>query len=259
MQLGKLLGMGATADVYEAGEGKAIKLFHEGFPKEIVDKEARNAKLLRGMGLRLAESYGVVSIDGRYGIMLQAIYGPSLLDIALETKESASLAVEMARIHKTFLEKTLPGAESMKDILARNIRATAYLSNEDKRRFLDILSGLPEGDGLCHGDMHFGNILFADGEYTVIDYNNICRGHRLFDITRTVYLTQLTPVPDDMPDRELFLRLKHQAADAYLVEMGVEREELSRYMAVTMAARLIETGANTSGERDHLLQLLENL
>lgn len=256
MRIGRLLGQGATADVYDLGDNKALKLFHAGFSRKSVEKEWQNSVLIRDTGLRLANSYEVVSVGDQYGIVLDAICGPSLLDIALETRESKSLAGIMARIHKTFLEKELPQAESVKDILARNIRSTVFLSENAKRNYLAALEALPDGNALCHGDMHLGNILFANGEYTVIDYNNICKGHALFDIARTVYLTEMTPVPIDMPDRDELLSLKRQAADSYLSEIGVRREEIWPYMGVTLAARLAETGADPSGERKEIFRLL---
>ncbi len=47
----------------------------------------------------------------------------------------------------------------------------------DREKVLSILDELPDGDILCHGDFHPGNIFISEGQTIAIDFMNICKGH----------------------------------------------------------------------------------
>ncbi|TMA37195.1 MAG: aminoglycoside phosphotransferase family protein, partial [Deltaproteobacteria bacterium] len=44
-----------------------------------------------------------------------------------------------------------------------------------------MLETLPDGDQLCHGDMHPGNIMLSRRGPMVIDWTNARRGHPAAD------------------------------------------------------------------------------
>jgi thiamine kinase-like enzyme len=254
--IGALIGQGATADVFDIGDNKVVKLFHSGYSENARIREWENSILLDQVDIPIAKSYGMITYKDRYGIVYDKINGVSLLEILLQTYDVEKYAKVMADIHKQLLSKDLPGAASIKSILQRNIEHADGLSGISKAGLLDMLHALPDSNGLCHGDFHFGNILMTQQGCYVIDFMNICKGHRYSDIARTVYLTEFTPVPKDMPDREKILEMKTYAADFYLKEMGVRRVDLSDWLTVTFAARLYETGSGPSDEREHIMQYL---
>ena len=107
-------------------------------------------------------------------------------------------------------------ADSLKSILLRNIENTDLISLQCKSKLISVLEVLPEGDCFCHGDFHFGNIMVSRENYYIIDYMNVCSGHKYGDIARTVYLTEMTPVPAGITDREQFLQIKNN--NRYLFE-----------------------------------------
>lgn len=194
--------------------------------------------------------------EGRYGIIYRKINGQSLLDIIFKTYDIQKYASLLASLHKTLLCKKLPCAVSYKSILRENIENTGLLSTGRKSEILKTLCALPDCDGLCHGDFHFGNILLEQQKAYIIDYMNICKGHKNFDIARTVYLTELTPVPRNMPNQEKILGLKKQAADIYLEGMGVAREELADWLTVIAAGRLSELRDDQADEIHAVMQYL---
>jgi len=102
---------------------------------------------------------------------------------------------------------------------------------------LQILENLKDGDTLCHGDFHPDNILISNGQAMVIDFMNVCHGDYLYDVARTVFLVQYTPVPAAAEDRETLLRFKRTLADLYLIEMNVTREMIQDYLSVIITAR----------------------
>ena len=45
-----MVGVGNTAEVFDYGDDKVCKLFYEGYPKEAVEREYRNAKEVERLG-----------------------------------------------------------------------------------------------------------------------------------------------------------------------------------------------------------------
>lgn len=246
--IGSLVGKGATANVFDIGDNKVVKLFHDRYPQSAVINEWENSKLLNQIDIPIAKSYEMVTYGDQYGIIYDKINGVSLLDIILQKYEVEKYATIMACMHKKILCKNLPAATSFKSIIQKNIECADGLTIKSKGRLLEILHTLPDNDGLCHGDFHFGNILMAQEGCYIIDFMNVCMGHKYFDIARTVYLIEITPVPANMPDREKILDLKRSATTIYLKEMGINREDLSDWLKVIVAARLSEVGNKQTDE-----------
>ena len=124
-----------------------------------------------------------------------------------------------------------------KEFLKSHIPNTLSVNLKKQEEILQMIDSLPDGNTLCHGDFHPGNILISDGHTMVIDFMNVCHGYFLYDVARTVFLVEYTPVPMEVDDRELFLRLKKALADLYLMQMNVTREMIQDYLSVIIAVR----------------------
>lgn len=96
---------------------------------------------------------------------------------------------------------------------------------------------LPDGSALCHGDFHPGNILISNGHTVVIDFMNLCHGDFLYDVARTVFLIEYTPVPVELEHRKMLLEFKKNLADLYLMQMNVTRERIQDYLSVIITVR----------------------
>ncbi|MDP4095507.1 phosphotransferase [Paenibacillus sp. P96] len=254
--IGTLIGQGNTADIFDAGNNRVVKLFKYGYPLDDVRLEINNSRLLNGLNLPTSKSYELVTHEGRHGILYDKIDGQSLLELVLQTGEVERYAVVLAQFHKRILACKLEGAASLKSILKRNIERANDLTGLCKSQLYAVLEALPDGGRLCHGDYHFDNVLVNDEKNYIIDYMNVCRGHEYGDVARTVYLIEMTPVPSQMSDVERILWMKKRATDVYLQEMGVPREELSEWLLVTVAARLSELSGEQRDEKNSVLKFL---
>ena len=67
---------------------------------------------------------------------------------------------------------------------------------------------------------------------TVIDFMNVCRGPYLYDVARTVFLVEYTPVPGGAIDRGAQLHLKKTLSQLYLRHMGVAKELIQDYIVI---------------------------
>ncbi len=61
---------------------------------------------------------------------------------------------------------------SLRDLVRRKIDTAAELPVELADFALEKLDGLPDGDRLCHGDLHPGNLLLGRDGPAVIDWTD---------------------------------------------------------------------------------------
>ncbi|WP_346917077.1 aminoglycoside phosphotransferase family protein [Clostridium sp.] len=240
MNYGKIIGIGNTATVYEWEEGKVLKLFYQGYPKEAVEREFHNAKAIRNMDFSKPKAYEIIFLEERMGIIYDRADGESLLDWVMRTGEVQECAVYMAELHKAILQNQIINVPNYKEFLKWNIVNSPVANSKKREEVLQMLDKLKDGNTLCHGDFHPGNILMSDGHTMVIDFMNVCHGDFLYDIARTVFLVEYTPVSIDVEDREMLLRFKKTLADLYLMQMNVTREMIQDYLAVIIVARVGE-------------------
>lgn len=258
MQLGELIGEGNTADVFDIGNDKVAKLFHLGYSEGAMLRELKNSQMMNDLDIPIAKSYGAIVCEGRNGIIYDKIEGQSLLKVLFETFDIEKGTRILANTHKRIISEHLPAAIDCKVILEDNITKAEDLNIERRSKLLGILADLPDGNNLCHGDFHFGNLLMGKQGTYIIDFMNICKGVQNYDIARTLYLIEMTPVPENTQNQQEIKEMKRQAADIYLGEMGVERDFLTDWSAVTAAARLSELHKDQSVERNNILKYLSS-
>lgn len=245
----KRLGVGRTAEVFLTEDGKALKLFYDGFAQGAIDVEKRNAELVSGLPISTPKFYGETSCEGRRGLLYDVVQGESLLPGFISGDPQAISG--MAKLHKQIWENVCPEAEDIKARLAWQIDE-ADLPETVKAAAKEKLQSLPDGENLLHMDFHPDNVMETKDGLVVIDWNNMAKGVYLFDVARTAYLLQYSAMP---PEAEGVFpaELRKNVADAYLQAMDITREEIADYMIVIFASRAGECTA----ERDMLLELLE--
>ena len=122
------------------------------------------------------------------------------------------------------------------------------------------LESLPDGESLCHGDFHPGNILIAASGPVVIDWVNATRGDFRSDFARTSLMMRLGALPPGSPTllvathrlgRALFTRGYDRA---YRRVNPVDNDLLDRWRLVRAIDRLVD---NIDEERKPLLDFIE--
>ena len=180
----KLIAKGNTAEVFEYEEDKVLKLFKPGYPVEQIQREFNNTVIMNRICVHTPKAFEIVEHAGRHGIVFQKLVGVDLFSEYLKNPSDEKVAVEilvdLTDIQKkVLLEKTEEG-----------ISYKIYLE-----WFGYDASNLPDGNFICHGDLHPGNIIRTkDGELCLIDFMNVCRGPKEYDVARTyVLLTENNP------------------------------------------------------------------
>ncbi len=233
----KIIGIGNTATVYEWEEGRVLKLFYEGYPKKSVEKEFYNAMAIKNMNFAKPKVYEIISCEGRMGIIYDRMEGESLLDCVMKTGDVQGCAAYMSKLHKAILQNSISNVPNYKEFLKFHIPNTPSINLDKREEVLQRIDKLPDGNALCHGDFHPGNILISNGHTVVIDFMNLCHGDFLYDVARTVFLVEYTPVPMELDHREVILGFKKILADLYLMQMNVTREMIQDYLSVIIMVR----------------------
>ncbi len=236
MKLGKLIGVGNTAKVYEWEEGKVLKLFNEGYPHEDAIKEYNNSRIIGQMNFEKPEAYEMITYEEYTGIVYDKAEGESLLDWVIRTGDLPGCAEYMASLHKAIIKNVVTGLPDYKDFLKELIR-NANLEPGYQQEVIQRINQLPEGDTLCHGDYHPGNILISENGVSVIDFMNLCHGHYLYDIARTVFLVEYTPIPEEAQDKDMVWYFKKTLSELYLQQMEVTKEMIQEYLDIIILAR----------------------
>ena len=119
----KLLGKGNTAEVYEYAEGKACKLFYEGYPREYVELEFQNACEMYDCKIRITRPFQVISIGKRTGIIYEKIKGETLLKLMQREPEKSEEYLDLlVKLHQDMLKHYSEEILSYKEYLATMVK-----------------------------------------------------------------------------------------------------------------------------------------
>ncbi|MCQ2241695.1 phosphotransferase [Treponema sp.] len=182
----KLIAIGNTAEVFDMEDGTVCKLFKQGYDKNSIQLEISNTRIINETSLNTPKFFKQVEIEDRTGVIYSKIEGTSLLqesETCQTPEQMTALLQDLANLQKQLHINTTTEGISYKD----------YLSFFGCKN----IENLPEGNIICHGDFHPGNIIrTAENNLFLIDFMNLCRGPKEYDIARTyVLLTEYIPDP----------------------------------------------------------------
>lgn len=257
------IGQGAEAEVFEWGGGQVVRLLRAGHPSRSLAVEIVALGAARAAGLRVPHVHGPVVVNGRSGLVMERLEGPDLLTLIGQRPwlvfRAGRVTGELhARINAAVAPAALPAVVDVaRDAAARLARAEPLLGAWVGR----LLNRLPDGEALCHGDLHPGQIMLARGECATLDWSTAKRGDPLSDFARTRVLLALgTPPPGTaLPLRLLagagrrLLVAAYVRAYTHAVARPIDHVRVRQWEVVNIAMRL---GDNIPGEGPRLLQHL---
>lgn len=234
----KKIAQGNTAEVYEYTATTICKLFKENYSKTVAEMEYNNARMLHRITKLSPTCHELVCIDGRVGLIYDKLQGNDLLQEAAEdfsdTNRILGILDELVDMHKRLLSYEMEQGNSYKSFLSCLVpsRSSEYA------QIMQQIEALPDGNTLCHGDFHPGNLWRnKDGSLSIIDSLTVCRGPKEYDIARTYFL-----LTEEWENEEAILPLKKYLGEVYLEKMGYNTAMLEDYLRVITACRKYELG-----------------
>ncbi len=263
---GQLLGEGRIAEVFAWGEHDVVKLLRPDFSPEEAEYEAKIAQIVSAAGKIGPEFRGLTTVDGRAGILYERLDGPSLqtqlLFGALPVNEGALI---LAETHVALYECKVADLPPLREVLEWRIRRADPLPAFAREAALRTLETLPDGDTLCHGDFHPGNVMLTSRGPVIIDWENAARGHPLADVARTLLLLRMADASldgeivngdDHLSVKQAIVRLAAAYLRRYRQLAPFRASELTAWRLPVVAARLSE---GVTQEEERLVALVSSL
>jgi streptomycin 6-kinase len=236
-----MLGAGREAEVYAYDDQTVLKLYRPGFGGHRA--EATALRSIDGIAPRLLD---IVDRDGRAGLVLERFDGADMLTLLQRQpwrvlRLADTLATAHLAVHRVEAPADLP---DLRRALAARIQ-DAVLPTHLRGFAMRTLDGLPDGDRLCHGDYHPGNVLLAGDRTAVIDWPNATRGAPEADHARTLLLLRwANPLPGTpLPSRVLIATGRSLLARRYSqrYRRGARSlRQVDKWLLVHAAARMSE-------------------
>ena len=259
--LGEKIGEGAYADVHAWAPGQVLKLFKAGFQRRHSWWEARMTRAAFAAGAPAQEVFDEVTLEGRFGVVLQRLEGPTLVQLSRSgsmtpEQTGAILAALAISVHKT---APPPDVLSLRDLMNGSSRLSAMLPKHIATGILTLIEHLAPGDGLCHGDLHPGNVIMTADGPRLIDWGGATRAPAGLDLAWChVVLSELAPenVPD--PERPRAYNAVMQSEYARLAGMSPAAltAAMEPYLPIVYVRFLLGPAASPA-RRERLLQRVE--
>ena len=201
----QLIAEGSEAEIFAWEDGRVLRLLRNPDAQQKVEWEAHAMRAALAAGVRVPAVHGTTTVNGRPGLIMERIDGPDLLTLVGGRPWTVlSIGKTSGQLHARLHGVSAPdGIPALKARLAARIEASDLVPRHLAEFALSALLDLPDGDRLCHGDFHPGNIMMSDGEAVLIDWTDATRGDPNADLSRSSLLLRLGDTP---PGVTLLLR-----------------------------------------------------
>ncbi len=227
---------GREAEMFAWGEGAILRLLRDPGAQQRNEWQAAAMEAARSRGVRVPAVLGVETAMGRPGLVMERIEGADLLTLMGRRPwavfRTARISGELhAQLHEVVAPETVP---DLRASLRQRIEASRGALGPHADFALGVLAGLPDGDRLCHGDFHPGNLLMDGETPVVIDWTNATRGDPAADVARTRLMHSLGSLP---PGTSAALRLMALFGRRILLSLYLRSYRKRRALDMSLVAR----------------------
>ncbi|MGY8705800.1 phosphotransferase [Bradyrhizobium sp. 18BD] len=262
--LGEKINQGGTADIHAWAPGQVVKLFKEGFPRRLVQQEARTTRAVFAAGVPAPEVFDEVMVDGRFGIVLGRLDGPTLLQLTRSggvtfAQAGAIIASLTFSVHRM---SPPPDAFVLRGWMDTSFRrAGDIVPNHVASGILALIDRLQQpGDGLCHGDIHPNNVIMTTDGPRLIDWTFSIRAPAAFDHGHMhINLAELALDVTDNPQRPLAVNAAAQSEYARLAgtPAAALTQALETWLPIAIVRYFLIMGGPTSERWRRMMQRAE--
>lgn len=246
MEKGRLISQGRTAEVYEWGTDRILKLFRQGIPEMLIQNEYEVSRSVSDYISIVPRVYEMVKDDGRPGIIYERVSGLTMMKIiGSKPWKAKAEGIRMAELHKRIQIKADNGLPDCKERLKINIKRADMLSDDIKERLYGYIDALEDGNVICHGDFHPDNIMLSEKGETIIDWMTASSGSPLADVARTSVMFKYAEIPANNIFEKLIVNIIRKKFFSeylrhYLSITGTDIKQIEKWEIPIAAARLTE-------------------
>ena len=259
--LGEKIGEGAAADVHAWAPGQVVKLFKSGSSRRLGWHEAHMTDAVFAAGAPAPEVFGVVMLEGRFGLVLQRFDGPTLLQLTrsgavTRGQAGAILANLCLAVRNTPPPPAVISLRNWVDAWVRS--ASGTLPAPIATGVLALAERLQPGDELCHGDLHPGNVIMTAEGPRLVDWSGTVRAPAAYDLgVSHIVLTELAAEVSDNPERPRAVNDAAQSEYARLAGLSPAalRAAIESYLPIVRV--LVIISGVMPALRERLLQRVE--
>lgn len=135
-----------------------------------------------------------------------------------------------------------PSLPDQRQWLLHKINDERWLTPQERAAVLNLLTKLPVGQAVCHGDFHPGNVLLRTGTPVIIDWIDASLGNPLADVARTtIVLLGHAESGDVNENLKNAVKMFHRSyLEHYMAAVPDRWQEYEQWLVVAAAARLSE-------------------
>lgn len=253
------IGEGREAEILDWGDGRVLRLLWSPEREPWLDREESALRAASAAGAPVPEVHERTAVDGRPGLVMERLDGSDLLTrLGSRPWTLYSAGRLLGRLHARLHEVRAPvSVPALKDNIRELVERRAEQVPADlAAEAMDHLAELPDGDRLCHGDFHPGNVLLTSVGPRVIDWAGASRGDPIADVCRSRLIIRMGAVPPQAP---ALVRRLDRAGRSWLLRSylraygGPDPSALDRWQRLMVIARLAE---GVDSERTALLNLV---
>jgi thiamine kinase len=232
------IATGGTADIHDWRNGQVLKLYRDVVPRTSVVREARITRALHDAGVRVPAVGELLEVNGRLALPMEKLSGPPLASRLVDSESGARAGLVAAEVHAAMHAHKAESLQTMR-VQFRWVIERGPLSTEQKERVLRAMEALPDGDRICHGDFHAGNLLMTDSGPVVIDCIVAHQGNPLADVAQTcVAMTEWLHIGLPESSRQAVERFIDSYERRYFEESPERRDEMVAWKPIVAAVRL---------------------
>lgn len=247
MSIGRLIGEGKTAEVYEWKNDRVLKLYRRGITRGIIENEFKSSKEIFKADIPAPRVFELIEYKNRFGIVSERAYGHTMVkSILFKPWNFLNEAKRLADMHKRIQKKIDANLPSQKNRLRKQIELTDLLAENTKTRIYEHLQSLPDGGMLCHGDFHPDNIIISRDTVMVIDWMDATIGNPVADVARTSIIFKYAFLTEDksLIQRKIVDSVRRKFCSEYIkhyIEISdISVEQIKGWELPVAAARLVE-------------------
>jgi uncharacterized protein (TIGR02172 family) len=239
------IATGGQAEIYDLMNGKILRLMLKTDDSFLVDYEYQSIQIAKESGLLVPEIFGKVKVGDRPGLVMERIDGPTLTKLFQKKPHLLfKKTKELSEIHYNL--NSIKAPEHLLDLkneIRKHTNKSIYINIECKEFVYNLLNQLPDGDRLCHGDFHPGNILMKNGDPYIIDWCAATKADPIADVAHTYLLFRTVPkIPGSSSIAFNILKLAGLlSSNIYLKSYGkkysIDLNQFSKWLLVRAAQR----------------------